>query len=159
MQQHLRTGIALAAAGGLLALFLRNTDFHQVATEIGRAQLGLVALAFLATTAAYVFRALRWQYLLLPIGTVRFSNALRTTIIGFAASALLPARAGEVLRPYLLARRERLSATAAFATIILERLLDTVMVLVLFAGFLLLFDQDVAARSSTTFEQVELGGA
>src|SRR6478735_889465 len=158
MRQHLRTVIALAAAGGLLALFLRNTDFHAVAIEVARARVSLLLLALVTTAAAYVFRALRWQYLLQPIGTVRFSNALRTTIIGFAASAMLPARAGEVLRPYLLARRERLSATAAFATIILERLLDTVMVLVLFAAFLLLFDQGVAARSSTTFEQVKLGG-
>ena len=56
------------------------------------------------------------------------------TVIGFAASAVLPARAGEVLRPWLLARKEGLSATAAFATIILERVLDTVMVLLLFGA-------------------------
>jgi uncharacterized protein (TIRG00374 family) len=57
------------------------------------------------------------------------------TVIGFAASFLLPARAGEVLRPYLLARRESLNATSAFATIILERLLDLATVLLLFAFF------------------------
>ena len=48
----------------------------------------------------------------------------KTTVIGFAASTLLPARAGEVMRPYLLARRSGFSATSAFATIVLERLLD-----------------------------------
>jgi uncharacterized protein (TIRG00374 family) len=105
-----------------------------------------------------VFRSIRWQYLLRPIGSVHFTNALRTTIIGFAASALLPARAGEVLRPYLLARREGLSATAAFATIILERLLDTLMVLALFATFLVFFSSGVAGVGSTTFAQVKLGG-
>ncbi len=159
MRQHLRTVIALAAAGGLLALFLRNTDFHAVATELARARVGLLLLALVTTAAAYVFRALRWQYLLQPIGRVHFGNALRTTLIGFAASALLPARAGEVLRPYLLAKRERLSATAAFATIILERLLDTMMVLVLFAAFLLFFSSGLAEASSATFAQVKLGGA
>jgi glycosyltransferase 2 family protein len=158
MRQHLRKVIALAAAGGLLWLFLRNTDFHAVATEIGRARIELLVLALVTTAAAYTFRALRWQYLLQPIGTVHFGNALRTTVIGFAASALLPARAGEVLRPYLLARREGLSATAAFATIILERLLDTMMVLILFATFLLLFSNGLAASGSTTFAQVKLGG-
>ena len=55
-------------------------------------------------------------------------------MIGFAASAVLPARAGEVIRPYLLARREGLSATAAFATIIVERILDLVAVLLLLAA-------------------------
>ena len=57
---------------------------------------------------------------------------------------MLPARAGEVLRPWLLARKEGLSATAAFATIILERVLDTVMVLLLFGLFLLLAEPDFA---------------
>src|SRR4051794_31954562 len=76
MRQHLRTVIALAAAGGLLALFLRNTDFHAVATEIARARVGLLLLALVTTAAAYTFRALRWQYLLRPIGTVHFGNAL-----------------------------------------------------------------------------------
>jgi hypothetical protein len=61
-------------------------------------------------------------------------------VIGFAASFLLPARPGEVLRPYLLARREGLPPTAAFATIILERLLDLVTVLLLFGVFVLVVD-------------------
>lgn len=159
MRQHLRTIIAIAAACGLLALFLRNTDFHQVGREVARAELGLLVAALVATALVYIFRALRWQYLLQPIGQVHFSNALRTTVIGFAASALLPARAGELLRPYLLARKEGLSATATFATIILERLLDTVMVLILFAAFLLVFAPGFSTSGGHTLEQVKLGGA
>lgn len=158
MRQHLRTILAIAAAGGLLALFLRNTDFHQVGREIARAELGLLVAALGTTALVYVFRAIRWQYLLQPIGKVHFGNAFRTTIIGFAASALLPARAGEVLRPFLLARKEGFSATAAFATIILERLLDTVMVLILFALFLLFFTPDFSTSGGHTLEQVKLGG-
>ena len=102
---------------------------------------------------------MRWQYLLVPIGHVGFGNALRTTVIGFAASAVLPARAGEVLRPWLLARKEGLSATAAFATIILERVLDTVMVLLLFGLFLLLADPDFAHGDPVAFSRLKLGGA
>ena len=159
MRQHLRTIIAIAAAGGLLALFLRNTDFHQVGREIARAELGLLVASLGTTALVYVLRAVRWQYLLRPIGRVHFANALRTTIIGFAASALLPARAGEVLRPFLLARKEGFSATAAFATIILERLLDTVMVLILFALFLLFFAPDFSTSAGGhTLDQVKLGG-
>jgi uncharacterized protein (TIRG00374 family) len=79
-------------------------------------------------------------------------------VIGFAASAVLPARAGEVIRPYLLARREGLSATAAFATIIVERILDLVAVLLLMAAFLIWFDPGLAARDSNAFEAVRFGG-
>ena len=53
-----------------------------------------------------VTRAWRWLILLRPLGPVRFQTALRTTIIGFMALALLPARIGELLRSSLLPRRE-----------------------------------------------------
>jgi uncharacterized protein (TIRG00374 family) len=159
MRQHLRTIIAVVAAAGLLALFLRNTDFRQVGGEIARARVDLLLASLVLTGLTYCFRAARWQYLLLPVGRVRFGPALKTTIIGFAASSLLPARAGELLRPYLLARKEGLSATATFATIVVERLLDTMTVLLLFAGYLLFTNPGMTASQAQTFAQVKLGGA
>jgi len=158
MQGHVRTVVVLLLAAALLALFLRNTDFRVVGAEMARARPDLVVLAVVVTGLTYVLRALRWQYLLRPIGRVRLSVALKTTIIGFGASALLPARAGELLRPYLLARKEGLSATATFATIIVERLLDTITVVLLFASYLLVFDTGIAQADATTFDQVKLGG-
>ena len=106
-----------------------------------------------------VLRALRWQYLLAPIGHTRFVPAFRTTVIGFAASAVLPARAGEVIRPYLLARQESLSATATFATIIIERLLDAMTCVILLASFVLLFDPGMDRADRTLYSLLEVGGA
>src|SRR5260221_14198166 len=64
-------------------------------------------------------------------------NLTSPTMIGFIISFLVPLRVGEVVRPVLLARRERLHAGAALATIALERLLDTLTVMILFAVFVL----------------------
>src|SRR4029453_1571896 len=50
-------------------------------------------------------RLIRWQYLLAPVGRTRFRNVFRTTVLGFAPLALLPARAGDVIPPYLLCRQ------------------------------------------------------
>lgn len=158
MRSHFRTFVAFGLAAVLLVLFLRNTDLRQVGREMARARLDLVLLAVGVTALTYVFRAIRWQYLLAPVGHVRLSTALRTTVIGFAATALLPARAGEFVRPYLLARHEGLSAMAAFATVVLERLLDTVTVLLLFAAFLLLFAPGFRGAAGDAFEHVKLGG-
>ena len=158
MRSHLRTGIVIALAFGLLALFLRNADLAGVWAEIRRGRLLLLAFALVTTMTTYALRARRWQCLLAGLGPTRFVTAFRATVIGFAASFLLPARAGEFLRPFLLARREGLSATAAFATVILERLLDTVTVLLLFAMYLLLFDPGVEAADPRTFQAVKAGG-
>ena len=148
------SGLAL----GLVALFLRNADLERVGEALRTARLELLAAAVVFTLLTYVVRTERWQYLLEPLGPTRFGVAFRTTVIGFAASSVLPARAGEVLRPYLLARREGLSATATFATIIVERILDLVAVLVLLATYLLFFDPGMAARDSALCAAIRIGG-
>jgi hypothetical protein len=117
----------------LLWWFLKDVDGAELARALAGANPWLLAAAVATTIQTYVIRAWRWQTLLAPLGTVRFGPAFRTTIIGFTATFLLPARVGEVLRPYLLAKEERLSVSATFATIIIERILDLSAVLLLFA--------------------------
>jgi uncharacterized protein (TIRG00374 family) len=145
------TLVAAALTIGLVWWFVRSLDFGEVWGAIRGARLLPILLAVLVTFQTYVIRAWRWQALLLPIGHARFSTALRTTVIGFTATFLLPGRIGEVLRPYLLARREGFSAASAFATIIVERVLDLVTVLLLFGVFLLTTSLDVG-------DEVKAGG-
>src|SRR5437660_5569492 len=140
MRSHLRTIVVLALAFALLALFLHNVDLRGVVGEILHARPEWLALSLASMFVNLAIRSRRWQYLLEPLRRTTFGNAFRATAVGFAASTVLPARAGEVIRPYFLARYERMSATGAFATIILERLLDTVTVLVLLASFIFIFD-------------------
>src|SRR6266699_2094741 len=139
MKSSLRTLAVLAVGAILLGVFLRNVDFWRVSREIGHARPEWLALSLASMFVNLSIRAFRWQYLLDPLGKVGFSSAFRATAVGFAASTVLPARAGEVIRPYFLARTERhhgrMTATGAFATIILERLLDTITVLILLAWF------------------------
>ena len=135
MRRHLRTAVIVLLTVGLLAFFFRKADPAAVWAETRRADPWLIALATIVTALTYAIRALRWQSLLAPIGPTRYSVAFETTVIGFAANSLIPGRVGEVLRPYLLARRESLNAMSAFATIILERMLDLAAVLILFAFF------------------------
>jgi len=158
MCPHIRTLVVLALSVGMLAWFLRGANLHEVWAEIQNGRVGLLVLAVGVTCLTYVFRALRWQYLLHPLGNPPFSAVFKTTVIGFAVSTLLPARAGEVVRPYLLARRAGFSATSAFATIILERVLDLVTVLLLFGFYLAFFTPAVAAGHAATFAALKSGG-
>ena len=157
MQPRVRNALIFLLTLGLLGVFLRSVNVSEVWAETRRANPWPLLMAIGITGIAYAVRAFRWQYLLAPIGPTHFGVAFRTTIIGFAASFLLPARAGEVIRPYLLARRENLNATAAFATIILERLLDLITVLLLFAWFVLTVGPGVSADPAQ-FARVKMGG-
>ena len=134
----MKTRFALTAllAFALLLWLLRGVDLLEVWRHVRSADRAsmLGGLVFVALT--YVARAIRWQYLLAPLGHTRFRNAFRTTVIGFAVLSLLPLRVGDVLRAYLLARKEGLTTSATLATVALERILDLMAVLALLGVYL-----------------------
>ena len=144
MRKHLRTIVVFGLAVALLLWFLKGANLRQVWAELTRGRVDLLLTAVVTTMLTYVLRALRWRSLLAGLGPTRFSVAFRATVIGFAASFLLPARAGEFLRPYVLAKNEKLSVPAVFATVVLERVFDMATVLVLFAVFLFTADPALA---------------
>lgn len=144
---------------GLLWFFFRSVNLADVWLAIRQAHVGFIVAAVGATLSTYIFRTWRWQALLAPIGRARFRPAFRATVIGFTANNLLPGRIGEVLRPYLLARHEGLGPAAAFATVIIERLLDLVVVLLLFVVFLWTADVAPGSAMSAALDDAKIGGA
>jgi uncharacterized protein (TIRG00374 family) len=89
----------------------------------------------LITLLTYVARAWRWGYLLAPLARVPLKDLFSATVVGFMTGLVIP-RAGEVVRPYLVGRRHGVPVSAAFASIILERLVDLITVLLLFGAYL-----------------------
>jgi uncharacterized protein (TIRG00374 family) len=165
MRSHVRTVVVLAVALALIAVFLSNVDLWGVLASIAQARPEWLILSLASMFVNLSIRALRWQFLLEPLAPTTFISAFRATAVGFAASAVLPARAGEVIRPYFLARQApshqqgRMTATGAFATIILERLLDVVTVLALLASFVFVFGKDLASVNPTGFAVLKWAGA
>ena len=139
MSTHARTALVSLLAIALLGWFLSHANLIEVWHHVQRADLTMLFVGFVFVVLTYVARTFRWQALLLPLGRVRFSTTMRATIIGFAALGLLPARAGDLLRPYIVAHKEGLSAPATFATVVMERVLDLVAVLGLLAVYALGF--------------------
>ncbi len=158
MTGYLKHASILLVTVALVALFLRQADLSAVGRELAQAHPAGVFLALLASVATFIFRTFRWQYLLLPSGRVPFAPALRATIIGFGANAMLPGRVGEVLRPYLLARTANLDPTATFATIVLERALDIITLLLLFALSVALLDAQFVVNDGQLLRTVQFGG-
>jgi len=131
-----RVGVSLVLMIVLLALFLKGVDFAKVGQVLATADAPLLAAAVLVALFSYVLRALRWKFILLPVGRVRFSSVLITTAVGYAALSLLPARMGDLIRPILLARREKIPASASLASILTERVFDLWTVVFFFLIFI-----------------------
>ncbi len=142
-----------------MIFFLRNVDFSGVANAIATARQGMIFLALLVLTLGYGIRAIRWQYLLSPLGEVTLGTALHSTMIGFAVNAILPGRVGELLRPYLLARREALSTSAVVATVLVERVLDLVAILVIFGMSVVIFDPEFVTTNESLMAGIHTGAS
>ena len=149
-------GALLAAL--LLAFFFRGVDWSALGGALRDARILPLAGLMLVTIAVYCVRAWRWGDLLLPLGRVGFADLFSATMVGFASGLLIP-RAAELVRPWLVSRRHPIPVSAGFATIILERLVDLITVLVLFALYLFVLPTPAAQAENRLTQLVRLGGA
>lgn len=142
----------------LLVIFFKGMDWKAVGQAFRQADPLYMAGVVAATLVVYALRAWRWGYLLRPLADVPFGRLFSVTLLGFASGLVVP-RAGEVLRPYLVARHHSLRTSAAFATIILERLVDLITVLTLFGLYLYVLPLPAAQQRGPFLTGVKVAGA
>src|ERR1051325_7765723 len=126
-------------AGLALWWFGRGMDWAEVSAAVRRADWRLVAVGVGLICLTCLIRALRWKTLLRPLAPdASLREIFAATCVGFGSIFLL-GRMGEIVRPAFLPLRDRaVKPGAAFVTIALERICDTVAVTLLFAANLLL---------------------
>ncbi len=139
MKRYIQTVLILGVTVGLMAFFLRNAELDLIGDAFRQARLGLLGASVSISILTYGIRVERWRWLLRPLVGVGFTTAGRATVMGFAANTLLPGRVGEVLRPMVLARHAPISTSAGLATIVVERVLDLLAIVIMLAIAVLLF--------------------
>lgn len=120
-----------------LFLLFRKIDFNKLVIAFSGMDYRYLLPAVVVTFISYYFRAIRWKYLLLPIKKTSMANLFPSTIIGYMANNLLPARLGEFVRAYVLGQKEKIETSAVFATLVVDRLFDgfTVLLILLVTFF------------------------
>ena len=126
------TGFLVGAV--LLYLAFRSLDFKTLLEIYSHVNpLFLVPFA-LTALVELLMRALRWRLLLLPSGPVRLWDAFRLQAAGLALSNILPMRLGELARGTFGAKLFGIPMLTVFATILVERALDVLVLFLLFAA-------------------------
>src|SRR3972149_933239 len=120
-------GIAISAV--FLYLALRGLHLGEVWQAVKTARyiwlLPGIAIYFVGVWA----RAWRWHYLLRPLKAISTRAMFPVVTIGYMGNNIYPARAGEVLRAYVLRREQGVPVSASLATIVVERIFDGVVML------------------------------
>ena len=120
-------GIGISIA--LLVLFFVTVDLGRLLDALAGANYLYVAPAVGLYLVSLLFRTIRWQWLLRHLRAAGLVRLYPVVVIGYMANNLLPMRLGELVRSYYVGEREGISKTSALVTIVIERLLDAIILL------------------------------
>jgi uncharacterized protein (TIRG00374 family) len=125
--------IGLVITAGALYYTLHNVSMKDLGASFKTVDYIYIGPAVFMLLLSFLFRALRWGILVSPMKKIAVQGLFSPLMVGYMAN-ILPARAGEFIRAYLLGKKHGIPFSGAFASIIVERLFDIVAILLLFAG-------------------------
>lgn len=140
----LRFWVGIGISLVFLFLALRGQDFGALGKALKEASYSWLIPAILVYFLGVVIRTFRWHVLLRSTKVIPARRLWPVVVIGYMANNVLPFRAGELVRTYVLSEREKISRSATLATIVVERVFDglTMLAFIVFATVFI----DVNAR-------------
>jgi glycosyltransferase 2 family protein len=169
-----RIALGLLVSAVCLYFVLRGVQWGEVLNHLSQVNLPLFLFSMLLMLAAYFLMAWRWQLLLAPLemppvphandSPTAIAHATQTASVqreglfslygkmltGYFFNAFFPARAGDLVRAYLLGRKMGLRKTTVLATIVIEKAFDGIALLVIFLFSLILLPVAVSRASGVS---------
>lgn len=131
MKKKILAGIIISAL--LVYLSIRGIRFNDVSAAFQKMRPGYAAAAILMMFTTQLLRSIRWGIILRPLEKISQLTLFAVTSVGFLAIVSIPARIGELARPFLISRKSNISMSSALGTIVIERAFDSLSILLIFA--------------------------
>lgn len=131
MKKKLIIGLLIGAV--LVYFSVRGIYFQDVIDGFWMVKYEYVFLLLMISFCIQVLRSWRWGIILSPLEKVDQLSLFSVTSVGFLAIVAIPARLGELARPYLITKKSKISMSAALGTIFVERIFDSFTVLSIFS--------------------------
>jgi len=135
----LKVLLGILISGIFVYLSFRDVNFQEMLVALKGANYFWLLPVFFFMLTSHWLRAARWRYFLKPIKDLQPHPCFSALMIGYAANNILPLRLGEFLRAFAIGKSQNIPKSSAFATIIVERLIDLLSLLVLLASMVLLY--------------------
>lgn len=137
-------GVSVAIGSLFIWLALRGVNWDDIVNVFSAVDRSVILGYFLFLVVIHFCRIVRWGILLRPLGQVRFGRLFMVGSVGNMALVLLPLRLGEFARPLLISERGKIRASAALATVVVERLIDSLAMALLLVIILFLIEGRVS---------------
>ena len=131
IKETLKVILGLIIATSSIYYVMRNVSIGELIESFSVVRLGYFVPAVILLVLSYVARAYRWRALLLPFKKIKVAEVYFTMMTGFLGN-VLPFRAGELLRVYILKRKQGIAISGSLATILMEWIFDIFLLLILF---------------------------
>ena len=116
---------------GIYLAFM-GEDFDGLIHQIKQVNMSGITLGCFLLVTSCIVRAYRWKLIMDPVEKIPLHDVFSATMVGYFGNGILAFRLGELLRAYSVTSGRHMSATQAFGTVIMERILDLLMVLLVF---------------------------
>lgn len=133
-----RALLGLAVSAVAVALLVRQVDPDAAANVLRQASPWLVAATASFICLDLAVRALRWRGILEPLAPLPLPTVAASLLVGYLANNVLPARLGEVVRSHHLGNRTGVSRASVLGTVVVERVVDTGVLVAIASGAILL---------------------
>lgn len=151
----LTTGLLLS--GIALYVVFKNIPLSELVGYLKTVNYWWVIPASAVILVSFVIRVFRWQLLLSPFKKTGFWSAHHPLMIGFMLNCLLPARVGELARPAIFCKKEKVPFTKVLATVAAERVFDVLVLLISFV--IVLATVEISPTLDLTFGEYHLNKA
>ena len=131
--QRLQFALGLGVSLALVVWLLSSLNWSEVGQELIQSNFWVLLPATGLIFVHYILRALRWRELLARGREVSLRDLFDCIALGNFANFILPLRAGEFVRPYVLSERSPIHFSAGFSSVVIERFFDLSTVLVTFS--------------------------
>ncbi len=121
-------GVAAAALVWVFSQF----PFAKLGEHLRTLDWGWISIAIVVEVSVYFLDAWRWKVILGPVGDPPFGSCVQAVFVGLFANDILPARAGEVIRCFLLSFKTEVPLSLALTSDLIERIMDGVWIVALY---------------------------
>ena len=136
MNKTIKFSIGLLFSGVGLVYAFRQFNWLEFINLLQGVNYWYLLAAVALQLGAVWFRALRWKWLLAPIKDISTKILFDATMIGYFGNNVLPLRMGELLRAYVVSNNSAISTSKVIGTLIVDRILDFLAVMILAIFFL-----------------------
>jgi glycosyltransferase 2 family protein len=151
--------LVVAVSASLFGLYFafRNIPFVELFRYLKSINYFWAIPAMAAVTGCFVLRALRWRIILTASSKIRFMEAFHPLMIGFMINCVLPGRAGEIARPFIIKKKSGIPFSTGVATVAVERVFDMLILIGCLTWMLTVVD--FSSHPDTVFGQYHLNRA